>query len=325
MGWTYAREGKKALDASAKFDALGVTIGLEGASDGFFVVRNKESRVEKILGILSTVLSRGSMTESEASNLHGVLNFAQGQYMGKFLQPAMQFLQKIMAGGWKESFKNELAHMAVFLTVVLRCAPARKISAFDQTPPILLFTDGAYEDCDGNSMAAAGCVIHDPVTGISVVHEVQIPQAIHDVWKKTGKQQLIAECELFPILAAWQNYGSLFRGRRVLVFVDNSAIKTALVKGTSPKLELFSMLTLISVEQALNPALVWYSRVPSKSNCADGPSRALALETANALKAKLGEPLSLRDHAISFLTNSLSYPDLMMKMREVLNNGDVVS
>ena len=95
LGWKFAKEGKKALDFSQVFDVLGISLDLSGCNRGNFSINNKASRVEKILSQVDQFVTRGSMTSAEAAQVHGILNFAQGQYLGRVLQPAMRFFQRI--------------------------------------------------------------------------------------------------------------------------------------------------------------------------------------------------------------------------------------
>jgi len=192
----------------------------------------------------------------------------------------------------------------------------------DTVRPVLLFTDGACEPTETGFDVGAGFVIRDPVTGLFKVHETPIPQAVVDTWAATGKSQIIAACELYPILVAWCCYGHVFHNRRVLVFIDNSSVKAAAAKGASKQVELFALLSLICLEQTRHPTLVWYTRVPSKSNCADGPSRQKAQATAVEIGAQLGDPLTLTGPILQFLEGTLTYPVLMRKLAEVWNKGE---
>ena len=73
--------------------------------------------------------------------------------------------------------------------------------------------------------------------------KVIVPGAIVDHWRSLGKTQLIAELELLQILVFFQHYRSLCKNRRVLLFVDNNAIRDAIAKGTSKSLSVMIMLS----------------------------------------------------------------------------------
>lgn len=155
-----------------------------------------------------------------------------------------------------------------------------------------LFTDGAWEP-DAASPAGAGVVCVDPLTNIRQVHEVVVPENLLRHWKSLGnKEQLIAELELFPIVVAFQQLQPLLQRRRVLLFVDNNAIKEAIVKSSSQSLSLFVLLAELSRLWGANECLCWVSRVPSKSNIADFPSRHRAEEAAKLINGSVGPALS---------------------------------
>ena len=144
-------------------------------------------------------MTKGCLTQAEAAQVHGILNFAQGQYLGRVLQPAMQFFQKVSLQGWAPSMRSELAQVSAFLATALLRAPPRVLTVRDTVRPVLLFTDGACEPTEAGFDVGAGFVIRDPVTGLFKVHETPIPQAVLDTWAATGKSQIIAACELYPI------------------------------------------------------------------------------------------------------------------------------
>ena len=105
--------------------------------------------------------------------------------------------------------KSELAQVATFLATALLCGPPRVLNISDALTPVLLFTDGACEPAAQGFEVGAGLVIRDPVTGLFRVHETPIAQEVIDTCAATGKNQVIAACELYPILIAWLHYGSL--------------------------------------------------------------------------------------------------------------------
>ncbi|CAK9055714.1 unnamed protein product [Durusdinium trenchii] len=76
---------------------------------GHILLRNKEARVASLVGLVDQLLTDEKVPPGVAASLQGQLNFAQEQYMGSVLKPAMQFLGKIAAHGWHVSYKQELA------------------------------------------------------------------------------------------------------------------------------------------------------------------------------------------------------------------------
>ena len=93
------------------------------------------------------------------------------------------------------------------------------------------------------------------------------------MWQRTGKKQVIAQAEIFPVLIAKETWQSEISDRSVLWFLDNDSARLALIRCFSPVLDNFCLLQLNArLDSRLN-ARHWYSRVPSKSNPADDASR----------------------------------------------------
>ena len=61
--------------------------------------------------------------------------------------------------------------------------------------------------------------------------------------------------------------------RDILHFIDNDGVREALVRGATrsiPNLRMLAMAARLEVRAGMRS---WYTRVPSESNLADGPSR----------------------------------------------------
>lgn len=85
------------------------------------------------------------------------------------------------------------------------------------------------------------------------------------------KKQAIAELELWPVVVGMQNFMHLIYRRRVPWFVDNNPMKDMLVKGSTEGSNLFAMVSEALRVAGLCGAMLWISRVLSKSNIADYP------------------------------------------------------
>lgn len=176
------------------------------------------------------------------------------------------------ADGWDDSCQLSLAVVGAYIKFVFETAVPKAVSIHTNTVPVLLFTDGAWE-ADSAVPAGAGIVLIDPSAGVRKVYEVLVPPELVVHWKSLGKAQLIAELELLPLLVAFAELGSFLQGRRVLCFVDNNAVRDVIAKATSRTLSIFVLVTeLYRLWEGLQ-SLCWVSRVPTKSNIADWPSR----------------------------------------------------
>ena len=115
LGWRFATDGKKACPPESSFKVLGVELDLSQSCNGILIVANKKDRIESLVKSLSGLVERGRINGSEAATLHGQLNFAQGQYYGCSMKPAMSFLQMVMRTSWKSSYFQDLIYSHVHL------------------------------------------------------------------------------------------------------------------------------------------------------------------------------------------------------------------
>ena len=156
LGWEHAKEGDKALDFSEVFDLLGVTFNLKNLQQGTFVVSNKIGRVEKLCKMLEDIESAGAITAAKASEIQGLLNFAVSFYMGKGLKHLVSaFMQ--FTDGMRSKNSEELKCLCACAKSMLLGQQPRVHSLSAPCQPVLVFTDGAYE----NGIASAGAVVVD--------------------------------------------------------------------------------------------------------------------------------------------------------------------
>ena len=311
LGWKYAMEGKKAEPHGSVFKVLGVELDLSNSCRGSITVSNKRERVDDLVKNLGEILDRGTLSGAEASTLHGQLNFAQGQYFGCSLKPTMVFLQKILRGGWLDDYQAELAVVIVYTVAALRSCPPRVISLTDVQTPVMVFTDGAYEPDGDSHLGSAGLVLVDRVSGTSRVCQVSVPLSLCNHWRRFGARQIILYLELWPILVFLSRCASDFVKRRMIFYIDNNAVRDALIKGSSPVCDLFGMLSLCSYFISRSHLSAWFTRVASLSNPADAPSRGEEGMIANQLEAELVNPLEPSSELVDSLISTSSFIDFM--------------
>ena len=102
----------------------------------------------------------------------------------------------------------------------------------------------------------------------------------------------IYELELFPVLLALRKWQSLLQGTQIVSFVDNDAAKYALVKACSTThvgAEIIEDIRMIELRCQMR---IWYARVPTHSNPADGPSRLIVDGLEDSLVSGLSWVLS---------------------------------
>ncbi len=83
-----------------------------------------------------------------------------------------------------------------------------------------------------------GAVLYDPLTGLREAFGFEVPRPLMQwLHQTTGHEQLIAQLEILPAIAAREKWPEAFAsegGRSVLAFVDNEGARFGLIKGHSP-------------------------------------------------------------------------------------------
>ena len=126
-----------------------------------------------------------------------------------------------------------------------------------------------------------------------------------------GKAQLISELELLPVVVFFEQYKELCSRRRILLFVDNNAIRDSVSKGTSKSLSVLVLLSEIHRIWTEIQCLCWVSRVPSLSNVSDLPSRGKANQAAAVIGGTNGKPLDPSPRLCDLICDSNSFVQFM--------------
>ena len=185
-----------------------------------------------------------------------------------------------MKSGWQKHFHDELVLMSTYLVTALRTCRPRTISTTDCIIPVMVCTDGAYEPELEELKSSAGLVVVDYATNVRMVQAIGISEELLNHWGRNGSKQLIAYLELWPIywcFLSLEQYSYFFRARRTILFIDNNAVRDALIKGSSPNVDMFCMLAIASLHISLSSLQAWFTRIASFSNPADAPSRGKAV------------------------------------------------
>ena len=271
LGWRISMSEDKRLPFSREFSMLGAVVDLSQTAKGVVSVRNKESRIHDIGKLVQEVCDRSVMPMSLLETLKGRLLYAAGHTFGRCTQLTIQLVSRLARRGpmvvIDDSFRSVLRRAFTSLST----AKPREVSAWSRRPPVIVFTDGACEE--EGQVVTHGAVLYDPECGASLMFGDSVPLEWVERWKAQGKKQLICQAEIFPILVAKSTWQQILACRAVLWFVDNNSALAAVIRSFSPIVENFELLMLNAELDVKLQSLNWYSRVPSKSNLSDSPSR----------------------------------------------------
>ncbi|CAE7375366.1 unnamed protein product [Symbiodinium sp. CCMP2456] len=252
LGWAYAKSGRKFVPFDERVVSLGVSLNLDEIWSGALKVENKAGRLEKIASLLRQIAEGGAVTRSDVASLHGLINFAGGLIMGFELKPTSRMLSRALSGPFLGNTAELTQACALALDVIAQCRPKRCPASI--LPPIVLYTDGAFE-------------------------KNRVCQQLMDHWSREAGSQVICQIEAYALAITLFGVRGLLKGCSVLAWIDNNACLYGFVKRYSPSTSLMRLISLEALMESSMEALLWFERVPSKSNPADLPSRGLMDET----------------------------------------------
>ena len=274
LGWQVSDKPGKRKPFEKVFEALGVVVDLSRSVANEVLIRNKESRIVAMELQVADIVSTGVCSQARANSLRGVFQFAEGQLYGRVAALTMPVFKSRCLGSLPGT--NVPIEMVAELQFVLRFlweAIPRTLIAHEVRPPLLIFTDAALE---GNDLiGSVGAVMIDRVLGQPAVRQFFGSEVVGPALSRlqTDSTKIITVLEVLPAVAAIKFWCDRMLHRRVFLFVDNDGARHCLINLSSKSGHIRSMLASLALLQARHPMLLWYSRVPSASNCADDPSR----------------------------------------------------
>ena len=120
--------------------------------------------------------------------------------------------------------------------------------------------------------AGIGGVIMVPETGLYAYYGAKLSDEAVDKLMK-GSANPIAQIEFLAILVAIRLWARELFHQSTIAFIDNEGTKSAMIKGSSGEPMLAEIAADIAEEEIVLGMLIYFERVPSHSNIADGPPR----------------------------------------------------
>ena len=138
----------------------------------------------------------------------------------------------------------------------------------------LVFTDASFErDVGEIDKAGFGGVLVSPQGKYSRFFSFELKGEDLELLNPSGKKTEIFQCEFFAVLVALELWGELLSSRQVVFYVDNDGVRDVLIScNTSDPVGSVLLASVLEKEGACALSS-WFTRVPSKSNIADDPSR----------------------------------------------------
>ena len=275
LGWEVKRpEGMLPL-FSRSFSALGVEFDLREVTENNLYVRDKPGRAKKIGDLVEQLCAGSKPSATLAETLRGVLGFMRAQCFGRCGAVSLHPLSRIAANRVGKLTEDDRAALRFWPAYLAEARP-RTVKMNCKVAPVILFTDGAEEedgDSAGTPRVGVGAVLLDRHRGKFEFFGGQAPRDVVEAWRLNGSRKVIHQAELWPVVLALELWAGTLKGRRVIVLVDNDGARGALVKCTTTNLASARLVNQFWSVAAQHEVYPWVDRVPTRSNCADGPSR----------------------------------------------------
>lgn len=238
-----------------------------------------------------------------AQSIQGLLNYASGFFLGSALRLPWRAFSNLTVRPSAAS-KDDLNKLCTFTAGILRQSNPRTWSCWDSGKPVIVSTDGSFE----NDCGLWGSVVIDLQTGRKSVHWGKVPDSLIATWKKLAGEQVICQIEALAVLLTRFHYKEQWVGRKVILFVDNEPARHTLIKGSSPSISMLLIAQTFNEIDVEFPAACWFDRVPSASNIADLPSRGKHVEAAKMIGANLEGDIILPDVLGAKLSDARGIP-----------------
>ena len=247
LGWAFATG-----DKDHPFDSAFTIAGLD---KGSLVVENKPGRLDHISQLVSNIQSSQSMADMAV--LRGHIVFASGFCLGRFLRLGAASLDAALRSFATERDLSVQRACKTLLNLLANTRP-RTIACLHEGPPVLIFTDSAFE----NGVASIGALVIDPGAGKPLIFDGKIRDDVIKKWQSYGAEQVISQAELATAVAI-----------RINFFIDNESARYALIRSVSGRSSMQVLTSAFHKCDLDNECYHWIERVPSNSNPADLPTR----------------------------------------------------
>ena len=146
LGWDYDQEGSKADTFSSSVAALGVVLRLERSGEGTILIDNTHKRKSDLDGLVSDVISNGTLDMAKGLTLRGKLSFADAQVTGRSGSFALKMLSDhLHAVPYRKAVSADLSCALKFLRERLRKGHPRFVPRpLDRC--FIVFTDASFHD-----------------------------------------------------------------------------------------------------------------------------------------------------------------------------------
>ena len=272
LGWSFAEEGSKAPPFACMAQALGVKIDVTNMHSGQAWVDNTDSRKDDISTAIQKVTTKRELSTVDALKLRGRLQFTSGQPFGRMSRTVLSKVTHHAYRSCSAKVHDDLCTALTWYNKLLIAGKPRLVTCGMQDT-WFVFTDASYELDGDKPKAGFGGVLVNP-QGVCTAHfgfnlGGDDLRRLNPCEKKT----IIHECEFFAVAIALRSWKKHLQARQVVCFIDNNAVRDSLIATKASGDIAERILECVLQDETDHGFMIWFARVPSKSNIADDPSR----------------------------------------------------
>ena len=247
------------------------------AAGGYIEFWPKEAIEEALRSLVAGFRARKLCTPAEASKFRGVAGFAamaEWGHLGRLHLSPFKQRQYWDIPPWHLS--KTMLRALDFQDLLLEVKPKRRVYVGRPSKRSLVVASDAQ--VEPGSWPGGGCLVYDPEEDSRWGHWLAFKAQHLALWGlslaelQEGRQP-IALCEAAMLPCALLAAPEVFRGRHVLLYVDNTSAMPAFVKGASGNPDLERIIVVFWILVFHIECTVWIEWVDSKANWADGISR----------------------------------------------------
>lgn len=273
MGWTFAESGSKAIDFDSVCKALGVTIDVSLMHQGRVLVDNTESRKRELGEFIDHIVKTKKLSSADTLKLRGRMQFTAGQLFGRVAKTCLAKVRNhAYRSGSTDVSESLVSSLLLFKTFLLAQRPRLVSPSLSRTWTV--FTDASYEINEaGTPVAGFGGVLVSPSGQPTNFFSFELSGQDLEKLNPAGKKTAIFQCEFFAVLVALNLWKKDLKNKQVVFYVDNDGVRDVLIScSTTDPVGQSLLIKTLELEGALALSSC-FTRVPSKSNIADDPSR----------------------------------------------------
>ena len=271
LGVVFDKSGKKALEHASVFGTLGLQVDLSRVREQQILVGHTDKRKEELLASLAEIMEAGRLEPRAFERLRGRMVFFEGYSFGRVSNHSIRSLASACKSSKITLELNHLhkASLKVLLDRVASSAPLVVQPSIKAT--WIIFTDGACEPerCWGG----IGGVLFAPNGSCVGYFGEEVPEPLMTSLLSKSKNPIF-ELELAPLLIAYELWQGLVQGSQIVCYLDNEGARHSCIRCFANSSEVSDLWVQKILDLEMRARVhVWYGRVPTSSNIADGPSR----------------------------------------------------